>query len=424
MRTNRPFRFARLAMLLAALGVNLLPGSMIAYAADAPKAAAPAEEMLRPEFAAPVKAYQDLFNAKDYKGALAKVVEMEAIPNLTPFEKYKIERMRIPAASSAGDNALTMKTVELVLNSERLNNSEFLSFSQSLASMKYNAEDYAGALVWLEKYFKAGGKDEKVRQFYLQNLYFSKNYTKTMSETQIDINADIAAGKKPSELVLKLALESTIKLDNKPAYLVAATNLLTFFPQRELWDDVLGRFFSNTANSDRWVLNYYRLKTQMNLMAAADEYMDMAELAMRAGQPGEAKRVLEQGFQSGMLGKTGDVKKQTALRDRANKIAADDIKTLDQADSVAAKAKEGSGLVNLGYALVVNGKTDKGIALIEQGLKLGTKKADEAKMLAGIAYATVGRKDDALKMLAQVQSNDGGTELARFWTMQVSNPIK
>lgn len=424
MTSFRPVRFARLALLLAA--VNLLPSSgliNLAYANEK-KAAVPAEEILRSEFAAPYKAYEELMKAKDFKGALAKVVEMEAIPALTPFEKYKIERFRIPAASSAGDNPLTMKSLEAALNSGRLDKSEHLIFAQSLASMQFNAGDYAAALKWIDSYFKAGGNDAKVRAFYIQTLYVNKEYAKVATETQVDIKADIAANRTPSEILLRFAMDSAIKLNDKPAYIAAAQQFLGFYPQRELWDDVLGRFFSNTANSDRWVLSYYRLKMQMGLTFTIDEYTDMAEMALRAGQPGEAKLTMEHGYKAGVLGKSGDLKKQTTLRDRANKLANEDIKTLDQADSMAAKAKEGTGLVNIGYALVINGKADKGIALIEQGLKLGTKKNDEANLMAGIAYASIGRKEDALKMLAKVQSNDGGTELARYWSMQVANPLK
>ncbi len=425
MTSFRPVRFARLAVLLAA--VNLFPGSgfiNLAIAADEKKAAAAAEETLRTEFAAPYKAYQELMNAKDFKGALAKVAEMDAIPSLTAFEKYKIERLRIPAASSAGDNPLTMKSLELALDSGRLDNKEHLIFAQSLASLKYNAGDYPGALKWLDSYFKTGGNDPKVRAFYIQTLYVNKDYAKVATETQVDIKADIAANRTPTETVLRFSMDSAIKLNDKVAYVAAAQQFLGFYPQRELWDDVLGRFFSNTANSDRWVLSYYRLKMQMGLSLVVDEYMDMTDMAIRSGQPGEAKVIIEHGFKAGILGKTGDVKKQTALRDRVNKLANEDIKTLDQADSIAAKAKEGTGLVNLGYALVIIGRAEKGIAMIEQGLKLGTKKNDESQLMAAIAYASVGRKDDALKMLAKVQSNDGGTELARYWSMQVANPLK
>ena len=56
-------------------------------------------------------------------------------------------------------------------------------------------------------------------------------------------------------------------------------------------------------------------------------------------------------------------------------------------------------------------------------LKLPIKKLDEARLLTGIAYSEVGRKEDALKMFALVQSNDGGTELAKYWIMHTNKPL-
>ncbi|MBI3228803.1 MAG: hypothetical protein HYZ45_01005 [Burkholderiales bacterium] len=426
MPSFRPAHFARLGLLLAALGIHLLPSTAListAYAADEKKVEAP-QDVLRAEFAAPFKGYEEAMKNKDYKGALAKIAEMEAIPTPSAFERYKIERLRIPVMSSMGDNAGLAKSIEAALESGRMEPSEFIVFSQALVSLHYQAKDYPKNIAWIDRYNKAGGKDPRVRFLYIQVLYAMKDYKKAYEEAQVDIKADLAAGKTPNEDLLKTALNCTVNTNDKATYWTASQQLLTYYPQRELWDDILGRYMSNTANSERWFMHYFRLRIAMGLMTSVDEYMEMAELGLRSGQPGEVKRALEQGYQAGILGKTGDVKKQNAMRDRANKVAADDIKTLDQAEGSMAKAKEGTGLINVGYALIINGKAEKGLPMIEQGLKLGTKKTDEMTMLAAIGYAAAGKKDEALKLFAKVQSSDGGTELSRFWTMQLTNPMK
>jgi len=66
-----------------------------------------AQETLRPEIGKPLQAAQELIKAQRFKEALAKVREAEAVGARNANETYMIERMRIAAASGAGevDNA-------------------------------------------------------------------------------------------------------------------------------------------------------------------------------------------------------------------------------------------------------------------------------------------------------------------------------
>ena len=427
MHSFRPARLAsltrsiRTGLFLAAIGFVPVFG-LTAHAADEkPAAAAPAEAM-RVEFSPLLKAFDELTKAKDFKGALAKLAEMDAIPNKTPYEEFTIERMRVSTASSAGDNVQTGISLEKTLASGRLPANEQLIFMQALASIKFQSNDFAKAIEWIDRYTKAGGNDPKMRYLYIQSLYSSKDYTKTISELRSEIKAEIAAGKAPNEDNLKIFLNCMVNLNDKAGYIEAMQQLTTYYPKKEYWDELLTRYAASTANAERFLASYYRLKIKMGLMTSAEEYLEMGDFLMRAAQPGETKRALDQGYAAGILGK-GDTKKQNALRDKVNKAAQDDLKTLDQAETSFAKAKEGTGLINVGYALVIAGKADKGIALMEQGLKLPIKKLDEARLLTGIAYSEVGRKEDALKMFALVQSNDGGTELAKYWIMHTNKPL-
>ena len=71
--------------------------------------AAQAQEGVRPEVGTPLQAAQTLIKAQKYKEALVKVRDAEGAPNKTAHETYLIERMRIAAASGAGDMAAAAK---------------------------------------------------------------------------------------------------------------------------------------------------------------------------------------------------------------------------------------------------------------------------------------------------------------------------
>ena len=73
-------------------------------------------------------------------------------------------------------------------------------------------------------------------------------------------------------------------------------------------------------------------------------------------------------------------------------------------------------LVNTGDVLVTMGRTDKGIALMEQGVqKGGLARPEDAKLHLAIAYLAAGQKAKAVATFKDVQGSDGTADLARLW---------
>jgi hypothetical protein len=69
----------------------------------------------------------------------------------------------------------------------------------------------------------------------------------------------------------------------------------------------------------------------------------------------------------------------------------------------------------MGYALVSEGKGDKGLKLMEQAIKFGTaKRPEEMKLHFGQAQAVAGKKAAAITTLKSVKGNAGEAELARY----------
>src|SRR5690606_21926885 len=87
-------------------------------------------------------------------------------------------------------------------------------------------------------------------------------------------------------------------------------------------------------------------------------------------------------------------------------------------------AKDNDALVGLGYALVQAGQADKGLKMMEAAIKAGgLRRADEAKLHLGEAYAVAGKKQQAINTLKSVGGKDGSADLARYWIMAINRPI-
>ncbi|NKI97950.1 hypothetical protein FHT26_005930, partial [Rhizobacter sp. SG703] len=116
-----------------------------------------AQEAVRPDIGKPLQAAGELIKAGKYKEALAKVRDADAVPNKNASESYTIERMRIAAASGAGDADTAGKSFEALAASGKLAQADKLRMLESLAGTAYRAKDYAKTMQWGQRYFKEGG---------------------------------------------------------------------------------------------------------------------------------------------------------------------------------------------------------------------------------------------------------------------------
>jgi Tfp pilus assembly protein PilF len=417
------FRFLRLGLIvaLAAAGLHAAPALLgIASHAYAQEQAV----TLRPEVGKPLQAAQELLKAKKYKEALAKVNEADSASGKTPNETVTIERMRATVAYAAGDRETATKSFESVLASGRVTGPDKLKIMQALGGMHYQAKDYPKAITWYSRYLKEGGEDAAIRPLLIQSYYLNNDFARAASEVQADIHAAEKAGRAPGEEQLQLLANCALKQNDKAGYVNAIEKLVAYHPKKDYWIDLLNRVQAKPGFADRLTLDVYRLKFAAGLVNKADQYMEMTQLALQAGFPAEAVKFVEHGFKTGVLGTGADAARQKRLRDLANKSAADDSKTMTQAETDAAKNKDGTGLVNLGYAYVSAGQFDKGISLMEQGIgKGGIKRADDAKLHLAIAYLRAGQKAKAIQTFKSVQGTDGTADLARYWAMHANRPI-
>jgi hypothetical protein len=148
----------------------------------------------------------------------------------------------------------------------------------------------------------------------------------------------------------------------------------------------------------------------------------MAQLALQAGYPVEARKIVDEGYAQNLLGQgtAAEVDRHKRLRDLVIRQLAEDQKNLGRDETQANSAKDGVALVNVGYNLVLNGQHDKGLALMEKGLvKGGLKRPEDAKLHLAHAYLLAGQKAKAAQSFKAVQGSDGSADLARLWLLQM-----
>ena len=419
MTTTPASSVVRRALALVWLALGGLAGAQT----PAPPAPDAAAKMLRAEVANPVNAAQEAARGGQKEQAETKLREAAAVPNLSMFEQAVIERGRAGVSLSARDWPQAIRSLEVVVNSNQFSGADQLQMLELLSKLTYQEKDYLRAVSWLRRYAQEGGSDAAVRDLLPQALYLANEFKPAADELEARVAADEAGGRATPEATLRLLISCYLQLKDDAGYVRTLERLAQAYPKPEYWTELLARVTKQPGFSERLWIDVYRLRFAANLMRSADEYVELAQLALQAGYPAEALTVIDRGLSLSLLGNGKDAAAHTALRERASKAAEKDSADLGRAEASAKAAREGDALVNVGYAYVSAGQATKGITLMDQGVAKGNlKRADEARLRLGQALWQAGRKDDAGKAFAAVQGSDGSAALARVWSAFVRSP--
>ena len=395
--------------------IVLLAAFAAAIGASAP---AVAQEALRPEVGKPLQAAQEMVKGGRFKEALAKVREAEAAGARNANETFLIERMRLAAASGAGDADTAARSFEAISGSSRIASADKLRMIESIAGSYYRQQQYAKAMQWGQRYFREGGTSGAIRTMLIQSQYLSGDFAGAAKELMAEVQGAERAGNAPAEDRLKLLLNAAMKQKDNNAYVFAMEKLVTYYPKKEYWVDLLSRMQRKPGFSDRLSLDTYRLSLATGSMTAPADYMEMAQLALQADLPTEGKYVVDKGFAGGVLGTGAQADRHKRLRDLVEKRLAESKAGMAEAEKQAMAAKTGEALVSLGMDHLYGGQAAKGVQLIQQGIgKGGLKRPEDAKLHLGIGQLVAGDKAKAQATFKTVQGADGTADLARLWAL-------
>ena len=254
-----------------------------------------------------------------------------------------------------------------------------------------------------------------------QAYYLEGNYRETAQFTQSMVTQEIKQGKTPVENQMQIVLNSCVKLKDSACIDRILGQLVMFYPRPAYWQDImLSLFNSRTAeSSDTDMLNIYRLAEEVGALTMPSQYIEMAQLSLEKGLPGDAERVLESGYGKNVFTAV-DVRQRAArLLATAKKQAVSDQRSLPKLASQAASAPKGEEQVALGMDYLGYQQYDQAAAALSQGLaKGGVKDPAQARLLLGIAQLKSGHRTQAIATFKQVSGNPILARLAKLWTLR------
>lgn len=375
-------------------------------------------ETVRAELGKILQPARDLIKQNRHKEALQRLREADAIGNRTPYENYVIEQMRASAALSAGEHDQALKSMQFMINSGRMAEAEQGRYAASIAGLLYRAKDYSGAASWASRALKINPADGASRALMIQSYFLAGDFAAASREALADVQAAEKAGQKPAEDKLQLLANiASRNTADRSGYVNALERLVTHYPKREYWADLLARIESKPGFSSRLQLDVYRLRLATKTLSTGNDLLEFAQLALQDGQAAEAKKALEDGFASGQLGKGAEGERHRRLLALATQRTNDAPKDLAASEAEAMANRDGNALVRIGLAYTGLGQHDKGIALMQQGIGFGNlRRPADANLHLGIAMLRAGQKGRGAQAFGKVTGTDGAADLARLWT--------
>ena len=227
------------------------------------------------------------------------------------------------------------------------------------------------------------------------------------------------AGQRPSEADL-LRLADAYQRTNNPAYNGTLEKLLAYYPKKEYWAAYLGRLPRKPGFADRYALDVMRLKLATGTMSKTEDFMEMAQLALQAGYPAEARKIVERGFAAGALG--------TRRRGRAPQAAARSGAEAGRREQRRHRRARDGGRGGQGRQCTGAGR----LCVRDPGRRRQGHRADRAGHRQGRAEAARRRQAAARHgaaaiaqeqgqghdHLRSVQGKDGSADIARLWLLQ------
>lgn len=377
-----------------------------------------AQASVRRELAQALQQARDALQNRQPEQALTALDAVRARTDLNDTERGLTDRTLATAAMQARQFALAVSAYESLLQRPDLTEPDRQAFVQSLVNASLQLKDHARAARWALEGWRAGGAQAlRFRQVRLQSLALLERHDEVLSLAR-DLRADAQAAPL-TETEWRVLAASQLKLKDEPGYQDTLLQLIRASrdaqARRAYWADLLPRVSQRPGFNPRLELDVYRLYEATGNLEDAADYQAWAHLAMKAGFPAEAARVLAQAVQHGVVPAAAV---QTLLG-QARQRAAEDEQALP---GLLAAARSGEDWAQLGDLLGSNQRWDEAAQAYDRALALGgLKRPEEVRLHYGRCLWGAGRTAQAQEMFKGV-GGDSQAVAQLWWVLAQPTP--
>lgn len=369
---------------------------------SAPAYAAPATETENKALVDTINGMKADAAAGRFADALAKAKVADTMTPKPADLTRNIHLLIVSYAISAKDYNAALAQIDKMIGSNEGNKNENLKQALGIAiSMKNNAkiQEYSGQL--------GNSLDNETRLYIASQMANAGQLKEALAYA-----APVLQGGNPSEAALQFQQAIYFKMNDANGRRAALEQLVTNYPKPQYWHDLLQLARNEKGLNDEQAMDIYRLRFALGDLKTDADFQEMAQEALVAGYPAEAKAVLDKATAAKLLNGERSVRLVKMTGDR---VAAD---AGIQADLQKKAAADPNSSVKLGLIYWSFGKHKEAEEAIRAGI-MGGKLADpdQAKMALGHALLGQGKKQEAVSAFDSVARNSKIAPIAKLWSI-------
>jgi hypothetical protein len=351
--------------------------------------AAPAQAAVSFKVGTALKEAQSLAAAGNYRAAMAKVNEAEAVPGRTAEDNEIISKMKNYIGVKSGDASIGGA-----------------AGAKAKFANDYNARKYKDVIEDADLLRKNNALDGNAMQIIAQAYYLSGDKSGCVRYIK---NSFSGPGDSTLELLRRCAYDAGDDATQRQAL----ETLISRTGKAEYWKDMLKLSERSQGMTDHNTLDINRLRYLTGNVVTKDDYILLAQLALQLGNAAEAQSVMEKGVTTKVLTDDRSARLLALAKTQAAANAAGEAKTLATANA----DPQGDLLVKLGEDQIGRGNTKGAVATIQAGLKKPLKDAANGQIRLGHAYLAASQKADAQAAFTKVKEPPASATVAHLWAL-------
>ena len=362
------------------------------------------------------------------KGARGAIVALQtavvaknsaAIPGLvtaakalakTGDDKCFIAQMQTKAAVDANDLKGIAAGIAAQQASGAVPTSTIAELYESVGMMQYKAAAYGDASNSFENTLKLAPNRGTAVVMLAETRTKQGRVSDALPLYQKAIAMETAAGRKPNETWYKRQVAVAYAAKSPLTYGLAR-DWVTAFPTAANWREAIVLYSEMSGTDNAALIDLYRLQRINRALVGNGDYGRYAQLALDRGFPGEAKGVLEEGFNAKGIDRSQATLK--AFHAQATAKAAGDRAGLAGQARTALAGAQAKPVMVLGEAYFGYGDYAKAAELFRAAQGKAGADAELVNLRIGMALAAAGDKAGATTALRLVTGPRA--EIARYW---------
>jgi tetratricopeptide (TPR) repeat protein len=388
--------FARVSRALSGLGVGVAIVCMVlgstALAQESTEGGE--EEKTRQVSGISEKTYrkfaeaQELMEADDFQGAVKVLRDVENKKNLSSAEAIQLYNFFGVLYFNQEKYKEAIGAFEKMLAEPEIEERQRVETLYTMAQLYFTIEDWPGAISIMEQWLAAVPNPPPEPLILLASAYYQVERYSDMIEP-IERAMSIARERdKPVKeqwwLLLRVAYYELYDQTKEKQYLVKVKDILEIlvvtWPKKEYWTMLSGLYGELDKESRQ--LGAYESAYDQGFLVNSSELTTFAQLLMQAEVAYKSARVLEKGFEAGIVEKT---ESNYRLLSQAWQLAAEYEKAISPLKQAASISGDGELDVRLANSYLNLSRYDECIAAARSGLKKGgLKRPGSAQELLGM----------------------------------------